>query len=128
MQVKNQTIAKDETRDLSLLIETASDLVAGLQELAEAVELRLGASPDVEDVIALLWRKKSKVDTLNAVAREITSRLRLTADGQVGVTVPEGLKVRFRELMADFQRLLDHEARIEDLIAGRGFPVSRRLR
>lgn len=126
MPLENETIRADEIRDISLLIETARDLVADLQDLAVSVELRLGASAAVEDIVTLLWQKKSKVDTLNTVALEITSRLRPGPDGQVGLKVPEGLKVDFREMMADFQQLLDREEHIEELIAGRGFPVSGR--
>jgi hypothetical protein len=118
----------DETHDLSLLMATAGDLVAELSDLAISVEQCLNKSSDVDQVVSLLKRKKAKVDTLNTVALEITSRLNLGPDGSVGLEVPEGLKVRFRELMADFRRLLDRESRIEGLIAGRGFPVSRRLR
>ena len=128
MTIKHHGIVEDETHDLSLLMATAGDLVAELSDLALAVERRLSKSADVDEVVSLLKEKKAKVDTLNTVALEITSRLRLGADGSVGIAVPEGLKVRFRELMADFRRLLDRESRIEDLIAGRGFPVSRRLR
>jgi hypothetical protein len=82
----------------------------------------------VDELISLLEMKKSRVNTLNAVALEITTRLRLSPDGRVGVAVPEALKSRFHELMAGFRRLIEQESRIEDLIAGRGFPVSRRLR
>jgi hypothetical protein len=128
MQIDNPTIKGNEIEELALLIETAAELVSDLQEQAEALELQLGASPDVEDVIGLLGRKKSKVDTLKSVAIEITSRFRPKAGGGPGKAVPEGLKLRFRELMDEFERLLTHEARIESLIAGRGFPVSRRLR
>jgi hypothetical protein len=128
MHVKNQTMEENEVRDLALLIETAGELVTGLQDLAGSVEASLAGTSDVEDVIALLSQKKAKVDTLKAVALQITSRLKVNADGHVGVVVPEGLKVRFRELMVGFQGLVDQESRIEDLIAGRGFPVSRRLR
>jgi hypothetical protein len=128
MQPETKTLTEDRTHELALLIETAGDLVAGLQELAIAVELKLSASADVEEVVTLLWRKKSKVDTLNSIAMEITSRLRLDAKGRPGVSLPGHLIARFRELMADFERLLSEESRIEDLIAGRGFPVSRRRR
>ncbi len=128
MTIKHQGIVGDETHDLSLLMATAGDLVAELSDLALAVERCLSKSTDVDEVISLLREKKGKVDTLNTIALEITSRLKLNADGSVGLTVSEGLKVRFRELMADLRRLLDRGSRIEDLIAGRGFPVSRRLR
>ena len=119
---------KDETHDFSLLMTTAGDLVAELSDLAIAVEECLNRGTDVEEVIALLRKKKARVDTLNAVALEITSRLGPRADGGTGLAVREDLKAMFRELMAEFRRLLDREARIEDLIAGRGFPVSRRLK
>jgi hypothetical protein len=119
---------KDETHDLSLLMTTAGDLVAELSDLAIAVEECLNRSTDVEEVIALLHKKKARVDTLNAVALEITSRLGARADDGTGLAVPEDLKAMFRGLIAEFRRLLDREARIEDLIAGRGFPVSRRLK
>ena len=128
MPVKHQEIAGGEIQDLSLLMETAGDLVTDLIDLALAVERGLGEACDVDDIIGLLRQKKSRVDTLNSVALEITSRLKLNTPGEAGLGVPEGLKVRFRELMADFRRLLDEEARIEGLIAGRGFPVSKRLR
>ena len=119
---------KDETHDLSLLITTAGDLIGELSELALAVEHCLDKSTDAEDVISLLQKKKTRVDTLNTVALEITTRLKVGSDGSVGLAVPEDVKAMFHELMAEFRRLLDREARIEDLIAGRGFPVSRRLR
>ena len=128
MKTEHRSIVDGETQDLSLLMATANDLVAELSDLALAVERCLSRSPDVDEVVSLLREKKARVDTLNTVALEITARLRLSADGSVGLAVPEGLKVRFHELMADFRRLLDRESRIEDLIAGHGFPVSRRLR
>jgi hypothetical protein len=128
MTLKHHGNTDDRTNDLSLLMATAGDLVAELSDLAASVERCLGRSTDVDQVISLLREKKAKVDTLNAVALEITSRLKSTAEGRAGLTIPGHLKVRFRELMAAFRRLLDRESRIEDLIAGRGFPVSRRLR
>jgi hypothetical protein len=128
MTFEHRGSVKDDTHDLSLLIATAGELIAELSDLALGVERCLGKSTNVDEVVTLLKKKKAKVDTLNTVALEITSRLRLNTDGSIGLAVPEDLKVTFRELMADFRRLLDREARIEDLIAGRGFPVSRRLR
>jgi hypothetical protein len=81
MHVKNQTMEENEVRDLALLIETAGELVTGLQDLAGSVEASLAGTSDVEDVIALLSQKKAKVDTLKAVALQITSRLKVNADG-----------------------------------------------
>ncbi len=128
MTIKHRGIVDDGTHDLSLLVAAAGDLVTELGGLALAVERSLSNGTDVDEVVSLLRQKKARVDILNTVALEITSRLKLGTNGSVGLAVPEGLKVKFRELMADFRRLLDRESRIEDLIAGRGFPVSRRLR
>jgi len=128
MALKQDGIASDQSHELSLLIAAAGDLVAELSDLAAAVERCLEKSTDVDRVISLLREKKAKADTLNTVALEITSRLGTGTQGGRDLTIPEGLKARFLELMADFRRLLDRESRIEDLIAGQGFPVSRRLR
>jgi hypothetical protein len=119
---------KDEIHDLSLLMITARDLIAELSDLAIAVERCLNRTTDVDEVISLLNEKKTRVDTLNTVALEITTRLRLRSDGSVGLAVPEDVKAGFQGLMEEFRRLMNLEARLEDLIAGRGFPVSRRLR
>jgi hypothetical protein len=118
----------DEGQELPLLVAAADDLVRELSDLALAVEQCLGRTADVDEVISLLKAKKSKVDTLNTIALEITSRLRSAPGGRSGQGIPQNLRARFRELMAAFRGLLDQESRIEDLIAGRGFPVSRRLR
>jgi len=128
MTLKQQESMKDAADDLSLLIASAEDIVAELSDLAAAVERGISKNTDVDTVVSLLKRKKAKVDTLNVVALEITSRLNSASHGGDGLTLPEGLKSRFRELMANFRQLLEKESRVEDLIAGRGFPVSRRLR
>jgi hypothetical protein len=128
MASTNQAVGEGKIRDLSLLMETARDLVSKLGKLADSVERGLIAGTDPDEVIALLTLKKTEVDTLNTVALEITSRLRIGSDGSVDVPVPEELKARFRELMDDFRGLLEQEARIESLIGDRGFPVSRRSR
>jgi len=128
MTLEYRDDVKDQIQDLSLLMTAASDLIAELNDLALAVEGRLSRSSDIDKVISLLQEKKARVDTLNTVALEITTRLRLRTDGTIGLSVPDDLKATFLGLMADFRRLLEREAQLEDLIAGCGFPVSRRLR
>jgi hypothetical protein len=128
MSVNNHTIREDDLHDLTLLVETAGDILRSLNDLAATLEVRLGRGADVDDVIELLRRKKAKVDTLNGVAVEIAARLRGNPGGRAGIEVPGSLRSRFHELMAGFRDLLDRESRIEDLIAGRGFAVTRRSR
>jgi hypothetical protein len=128
MSIRHRDIEDDTTLELSLLMETAMDLVRHLRDLSDSVEKSLGRAADADTLVRLLRLKKEKVDTLNAVAREITARLQLGSDGRPGIVVPENIKVGFYDLMAEFQRLLEEESRIANLISGQGFPISLRNR
>jgi hypothetical protein len=117
----------DPVRNLDLLLETAIDLVAELNRLSESLDENLRKSTDADSIISLLREKKASVDTLRDLAREIKIHLRVNDSGQPRTPVPEGLKVKFAQLMLDLKRLLKEESRIEDLICGRGVPISRRV-
>jgi hypothetical protein len=118
----------DSTQNLMLTLETASDMVSEIRGQSRDLNHLLKKQASLDAIVTLLGEKKAKVDTLKELAREIGIQLRVDANGFVGISVPESCKVRFVQLMADFRELLEEESRLEDLICGQGFPISRRVR
>lgn len=117
----------DLTYDLTLIIETARDLVAELMELSKSLDGNLQSSTDLDTVICILREKQTRVATLKDVTTQIKASLRVDETGKVGIPVPEDVKLKFAELMMDFGELVEEESRIESLIAGNGIPLRGRL-
>jgi hypothetical protein len=115
----------ETTHNVVLLIESAGDMVDDLRLLSGSLDQLLERCADLDEVINLLHEKKTKVDTLRELARQITVQLRLDADGRIGVELPEGVRDRFCRLMEDLRLLLEDESRLENLICGRGLTVSK---
>jgi hypothetical protein len=109
-------------------MESARDLIAEMKSLLRSLEEGLKASREIDYIVAILEKKKAKVDTLKGLAVEIKSQMLAgrSADGRT--TLPDPVRLRFLEMMAEFRELLDEEARIESLICGQGLPISRGTR
>jgi len=124
-----QTQTQDDlTCNVVLAMESARDLIAEMRSLLRSLEEGLKAAREIDSIVAILEKKKAKVDTLKGLAVEIKSQILAgrSADGRT--SLPEPVRMRFLEMMAEFRELLEEEARIEALICGRGLPISRRMR
>jgi hypothetical protein len=114
-------------QNLLLAIETMSNMVSEMRRLSRDLDGLLREQGDPDQIITLLSQKKSKVDTLKELAKEIRIMLRVDEDGAVGISLPESHKTRFVHLMADFRELLEEESRLQELMCERGFPITRRV-
>jgi hypothetical protein len=116
----------ESTDDLTLVIETARDLVAQLMGLSKSLDDHLQRVGDLDAVISILHEKKARVETLNEVTRQIRAHLKVDETGNTDIPVPEHVKLKFAGLMMDFRALIEEESRIEKLITGRGIRISGR--
>jgi hypothetical protein len=128
MEPTETQIHNDLTCNVVLAMESARDLIAEMKSLLRSLEEGLKASREIDYIVAILEKKKAKVDTLKGLAVEIKSQMLAgrSADGRT--TLPDPVRLRFLEMMAEFRELLDEEARIESLICGQGLPISRGTR
>jgi len=110
--------------DIRLMIETAGDLVRDLLGLSSSLENRLDGGAPIDDVISILEAKKERVDTLKRLCMGIRTELHVDQDGRVQTPIPEDIKVRFADLMMSFQKLIDIETRLEQLLCSKGIPIA----
>lgn len=121
-----QTQTQDDlTCNVILAMESARDLIAEMKSLLRSLEEGLRTSREIDSIVAILEKKKAKVDTLKGLAVEIKSQMLAGRSGDGRTTLPDSVRLRFLEMMAEFRELLDEEARIESLICGQGLPISR---
>lgn len=128
MDLTDRDSSVDSLQNLLLALETANDTVSEIRQQSRDLNHLLGRQANLDAVVTLLAQKKAKVDTLKELTREIKTQLKVDVNGRVGILLPESYKVRFVELMADFRELLEEESRLEELICGKGFPITRRVR
>jgi len=128
MEPTQTQLHDDLTCNLVLAMESARDLIAEMKRLLHSLEDSLRSSGEVSSIVAILEEKKAKVDTLKQLAVEIKTQMLAGRNEDGRTTMPEGVRLRFLELMAEFRVLIDEEARIERLICGQGLPISRRAR
>ena len=118
----------DSTCNVVLAMESARDLIAEMRSLLRSLEEGLKDSREIDSIVAILEKKKAKVDTLKGLAVEIKSQILAGRSEAGGTTLPDTVRLRFLEMMAEFRDLIEEEARIENLICGQGLPLSRRTR
>lgn len=128
MENRYSDTSKDATENLVIMLESACETVEDIRALSRVLDENLQQGANLNKTIGLLERKRTKVDILRDLATEIRIQLRISADGRIGVDLPEDFKPRFTELMADLRQLIDEEARLESLICGRGLTISRGAR
>lgn len=121
-EVKTQD---DLTCNVILAMESARDLIAEMRSLLRSIEEGLATSREVDSIVAILEKKKAKVDTLKSLAVQIKTQILAGRSVEGGRTaLPDQVRLGFLELMAEFRDLLDEEARVEALICGQGLPIS----
>jgi hypothetical protein len=118
----------DSTCNVVLALESARDLIAEMKSLLRSLEEGLKDSREIDSIVAILEKKKAKVDTLKGLAVEIKSQILAGRSEAGGTALPDSVRLRFLEMMAEFRDLIEEEARIENLICGQGLPISRRTR
>ena len=128
MEPTQTQLHDDLTCNLVLAMESARDLIAEMKRLLHSLEDSLRSSGEVSSIVAILEEKKAKVDTLKGLAVEIKSQILAGRSEAGGTTLPDTVRLRFLEMMAEFRDLIEEEARIENLICGQGLPLSRRTR
>jgi hypothetical protein len=119
---------QDSACNIVLAMESARDLIAEMKSLLRSLEEGLRDSREIDSIVAILEKKKAKVDTLKGLAVEIKSQMLAARSRAGGAALPDALRLHFLELMAEFRDLIEEEARIESLICGQGLPLTRRPR
>jgi len=118
----------DLTCNVVLAMESARDLIAEMKSLLRSLEAGLKDSREIDSIVAILEKKKAKVDTLKDLAVQIKAQILAGRSEDGRTTLPDSVRLRFLEMMAEFRDLIEEEARIESLICGQGLPLSRRTR
>jgi hypothetical protein len=118
----------DSTCNVVLAMESARDLIAEMKSLLRSLEEGLKDSREIDSIIAILEKKKAKVDTLKVLAVQIKSQILAGRSEAGGTIMPDSVRLRFLEMMAEFRDLIEEEARIENLICGQGLLISKRTR
>ncbi|HVP56885.1 MAG TPA: hypothetical protein VMU02_02215 [bacterium] len=111
-----------------LAMESARDLIAEMKSLLRSLEEGLNDSREIDSIVAILEKKKAKVDILKDLAVQIKAQILAARSEDGRTTLPDSVRLGFLELMAEFQNLIEEEARIENLICGQGLPISKRTR
>jgi hypothetical protein len=125
--IQNQT-QDDVACNVVLAMESARDLIAEMRSLLRSLEEGLTTAREIDSIVTILEKKKAKVDTLKDLAVEIKAQMLAGRSTDGHASLPDAVRLRFLEMMAEFRHLLDEEARIEALICGQGLPISRRTR
>jgi hypothetical protein len=117
---------EDRVCELWLILGSARDLIDEIRDLSSQLDGGLAASMPVDGVLEVLGRKRDKVETLKHLAQQLRTELRVDGEGRPGVDLPGGFKSEFAQLMTRLEHLIRDEARLEQLMCGKGLNLKRR--
>ena len=126
MNERHDGFSECTTSNVTLLMESARDVIDDIKKLSRNVGAKLERSASLDDIVPILAEKRDRVEVLRDLSREISVSLGAAETGKVGIPLSEESKQQFLDLVTEIQELITQESGLEDLVCRRGLRISGR--
>ena len=126
MNREHDGLSECASSNISLLMESAREVIDDIRELSQGLEAGLRESASLDEIITALTEKRDKVRVLRDLSREITVSLGAAETGATDISLSGPSKQQLMELIGEFQELISEESGLEGLLARRGIKTCKR--